>query len=139
MSQMPKPTMSHTPPRRFGPESQPKPIIFCCGSHNQLRTFCPGFHIPTRIFGHRFHIPVRFFVMDPKSQQDFFYHGSLIPPIVPHANKNFLLWVHNQPRIFCPGFHIQPRIFGLVWFGLVCWVLWHINPCRLINAKSIFM
>ena len=24
-------------------------------------------------------------------------------------------------------------------FGLVCWVLWHINLCRLFNAKSIFM
>ena len=24
-------------------------------------------------------------------------------------------------------------------FGLVCWFLWHINPCRLFNAKSIFM
>ena len=23
--------------------------------------------------------------------------------------------------------------------GLVCWVLWHINPCRLFNTKSIFM
>ena len=22
-------------------------------------------------------------------------------------------------------------------FGLVCWVLWHINLCRLYNAKSI--
>ena len=28
---------------------------------------------------------------------------------------------------------------GLVWFGLVCWVLWHINLCRLFNPKSIFM
>ena len=27
--------------------------------------------------------------------------------------------------------------FNLV--GLVCWVLWHINLCRLFNAKSIFM
>ena len=26
-----------------------------------------------------------------------------------------------------------------VWFGLVCWVLWHINLCRLFYAKSIFM
>ena len=25
------------------------------------------------------------------------------------------------------------------WFGLVCWVLWHINLCWLFNAKSIFM
>ena len=25
------------------------------------------------------------------------------------------------------------------WFGLVCLVLWHINFCRLFNAKSIFM
>ena len=24
-----------------------------------------------------------------------------------------------------------------VWFGLVYWVLWHINLCRLFNAKSI--
>ena len=29
-------------------------------------------------------------------------------------------------------------MFG-VWFGLVCLVLWHINLCRLFNAKSIFM
>ena len=29
--------------------------------------------------------------------------------------------------------------YGLVWFGLVCLVLWHINLCRLFNAKSIFM
>ena len=27
----------------------------------------------------------------------------------------------------------------LVWFGLVCWVLWHINLFWLFNAKSIFM
>ena len=25
------------------------------------------------------------------------------------------------------------------WFGLVYYVLWHINLCRLFNAKSIFM
>ena len=25
------------------------------------------------------------------------------------------------------------------WFDLVCWVLWHINLCRLFNAKPIFM
>ena len=25
------------------------------------------------------------------------------------------------------------------WFGLVAWVLWHINLCRLFNTKSIFM
>ena len=24
---------------------------------------------------------------------------------------------------------------GLVWFGLVWWGLWHINHCRLFNAK----
>ena len=29
--------------------------------------------------------------------------------------------------------------FCLVWFGLVCLVLWHIKLCRLFNAKSIFM
>ena len=23
--------------------------------------------------------------------------------------------------------------------GLICWVLWHINLCRLFNTKSIFM
>ena len=27
----------------------------------------------------------------------------------------------------------------LVWFGLVVWVLWHINLCRLFNAKCIFI
>ena len=26
-----------------------------------------------------------------------------------------------------------------VWFGLVWLVLWHINLCRLFNAKSSFM
>ena len=25
------------------------------------------------------------------------------------------------------------NMYGLVWLG---WVLWHINPCRLFNAKS---
>ena len=25
------------------------------------------------------------------------------------------------------------------WFGLVSWVLWHINLYKLFNAKSIFM
>ena len=24
----------------------------------------------------------------------------------------------------------------MIWFG---WVLWHINPCRLFNAQSIFI
>ena len=28
------------------------------------------------------------------------------------------------------------RQFGVFWFGLV---LWHINHCRLFNAKSIFI
>ena len=32
--------------------------------------------------------------------------------------------------------YIYTRGFGLVWFGLV---LWHINNCRLFNAKSIFL
>ena len=27
----------------------------------------------------------------------------------------------------------------IVWFGLVCWVLGHINICRLFDTKSIFM
>ena len=31
------------------------------------------------------------------------------------------------------------KFLALYWFGLVCWVLWHINLCRLFNAKSIFM
>ncbi len=26
-----------------------------------------------------------------------------------------------------------------VWFGLICPVLWHINLCRLFNAKYIFI
>ena len=32
-------------------------------------------------------------------------------------------------------------LFNLIakWFGLVFWVVWHINLCRLFNAKSIFM
>ena len=29
-------------------------------------------------------------------------------------------------------------LFDII-FGLVCLVLWHINLCRLFNAKSIFM
>ena len=24
-------------------------------------------------------------------------------------------------------------------YDLVCWILWHINSCRLFNVKSIFM
>ena len=27
----------------------------------------------------------------------------------------------------------------LICMGLVCWVLWHLNLCRLFDAKSIFM
>ena len=34
---------------------------------------------------------------------------------------------------------IKSFSFIIVWFGLVWWVLWHINLCRLFNAKSIFM
>ena len=31
------------------------------------------------------------------------------------------------------------RLNSQILLGLVCWVLWHINLCRLFNAKSIFM
>ena len=34
-------------------------------------------------------------------------------------------------------FHLLLTTFPAI--GLVCWVLWHINLCRLFNAKSIFM
>ena len=37
----------------------------------------------------------------------------------------------NSPNLL-NNFHI----YKMVW--LVVWVLWHINPCRLFNAKSIF-
>ena len=35
--------------------------------------------------------------------------------------------------------YLEFLISGPFRFGLVCWVLWHINICRLFNAKSIFM
>ena len=33
--------------------------------------------------------------------------------------------------------HFWTNTLGKGWF--VCWVLWHINLCRLFNAKSVFM
>ena len=36
----------------------------------------------------------------------------------------------------CEGNVDKREMRDLVWFG---WVLWHINLCRLFNAKSIFM
>ena len=37
------------------------------------------------------------------------------------------------------GRHITDLSRDSKTYGLVCWVLWHINLCRLFNAKSIFM
>ena len=32
-----------------------------------------------------------------------------------------------------------PILYTFDWFGLVWWVLWHINFCRLFNTKSVFI
>ena len=45
---------------------------------------------------------------------------------------------HEKVRPFLDSM-LSDKLKSLIWFGLVCWVLWHINLCRLFNAKSIFM
>ena len=47
-------------------------------------------------------------------------------------------YVHVRTNTF--GKFIElPYFPSLVWFRLICWVLWHINLYRLFNAKAIFM
>ena len=41
--------------------------------------------------------------------------------------------------IFTSAQHFSPAICSTLFGWLVCLVLWHINFCRLFNAKSIFM
>ena len=35
--------------------------------------------------------------------------------------------------------NVEKTLSGLVWFGLVVWFLWYIKPCKLFNARFIFM
>ena len=56
------------------------------------------------------------------------------PPIINWFPRTFCpILGHHQWGVYCKS----DLIFGgFFWF---CWVLWHINFCRLFNAKSIFM
>ena len=44
----------------------------------------------------------------------------------------FMLFLIVYPSIFLSSSNLFLFFFGSVWFGLV---LWHINHCRLFNAK----
>ena len=55
-----------------------------------------------------------------------------------------MITIHSEKQLK----YLRWKEFGscvIEWVGhkclykLVSWVLWHINPCRLFNAKSIFM
>ena len=63
------------------------------------------------------------------------------------ASRNILFFYQTIPKIIIPGSKIQWKflkelrtslhnIREVVWFGLV---LWHINYCKLFNAKSIYI
>ena len=45
----------------------------------------------------------------------------------------------DQGVIAMKKYSILPKALDLVVDWLVVWVLWHINLCRLFNAKFIFM
>ena len=49
------------------------------------------------------------------------------PELKPHCQMKFNV-IPRTPILGSPT-----NRFGLVWLG---WVLWHINHCRLFNAKS---
>ena len=73
----------------------------------------------------------------------FFYHCNTDGRSVWATRKTRL---KNKPHLatFSKSIMICLWTFKLnlvyfLWFDLVCWVLWHINLCRLFNAKSIFM
>ena len=56
--------------------------------------------------------------------------------LLPKRKANYILWI----RVVC--FSLLLVLVGfvcLVGWLVVVWVLWHINLCRLFNAKSIFM
>ena len=84
--------------------------------------------------------------------KSLFIHIHQISMICKHIFDNFFELIlllslffstkWNGSKYFYVSLIIQLNIshlFGLVWFGLVCRVLWHINLCRLFNAKSIFI
>ena len=50
-----------------------------------------------------------------------------------------VLFSLQLPLTHNPFNKVRGIFFYRTVFGLVCWVLWHINLCRLFNAKSIFM
>ena len=57
---------------------------------------------------------------------------SIIINIVPNSICSFQTPL--QEKLICS---LQLQVLRLlIWFGLVCWVLWHINLCWLFNAKS---
>ena len=51
------------------------------------------------------------------------------------------LWNSEFSILLSDHYWILHSMFCWYWqlFVLFCWVLWHINLCRLFNAKSIFM
>ena len=54
-------------------------------------------------------------------------------------SRNFLRCLYNPFIFFFNGFSLKPKHTNEIVHWLVGWVLWHINPCRLFNAKSIFI
>ena len=57
-------------------------------------------------------------------------------------NVMFCLYcfTHSRYLFNVPSFTSNFWLISSSWIVcFVCWVLWHINPCRLFNAKSIFM
>ena len=87
----------------------------------------------------------------------FFLISYLTPTWCLLSHKNYpyrMNLIHTLPLIFKHSF-IYYQIILIKWsylifsecsrtalftrLSLVCWVLWHINLCRLSNTKSIFM
>ena len=64
-----------------------------------------------------------------------------------YESVNISVWVHvGIGYIYlctyidvCIWYYQKVNYSSLVWFSLVGWVIWHINLCKLFNAKSIFM
>ena len=56
-----------------------------------------------------------------------------------HLSVCFFSLVKSVKELFASIFMFDQKKSSWYLDGLVCWVLWHINICRLLNAKSIFM
>ena len=70
--------------------------------------------------------------------------GDLLWMVRPILNTCYYLKSANYVKFLCLFRSVVSwstffSFYTQVWFGLVCWVLWHINLCRLFNAKTIFM